>query len=83
MFNDAQRELLEIGRLQALVAKKFVLVRTDPIVLKYHLTKVVEHWNIKPGDGYMYFTLRPPWVKAMANATYYALHPEQRMGAKR
>ena len=60
-----------------------VLVRTDPIVLKYHLTKVVEHWNIKPGDGYMYFTLRPPWVKAMANATYYALHPEQRMGAKR
>ena len=41
-----------------------VLVRTNAVVMKYQLVKVVEHWNVRPGDGHVYFTLRPPWVKA-------------------
>ena len=26
------------------------------------LRKVVEDWNVTPGDGHLYFTFRPPWV---------------------
>ncbi len=50
-----------------------------PRVAQFHLTKVVEHWNIKPGDGYVYFTLRPRWVKYRPTDTFYTLHPEQRL----
>ena len=25
--------------------------------------QVTEHFNVKPGDGFIYFTLKPPWVK--------------------
>jgi hypothetical protein len=27
------------------------------------VTQVTEHFNVKPGDGFIYFTLKPPWVK--------------------
>jgi len=32
-----------------------VLLRGNEAVRKYRLTKVVEHWNITPGDGHVYF----------------------------
>lgn len=32
-----------------------VLLRNDDRVRAYRLTKVVEHWNITPGDGNIYF----------------------------
>ena len=31
-------------------------------MLRLSLERVVEHWNVLPGDGFLYFTLRPPWV---------------------
>jgi hypothetical protein len=40
---------------------------------------VVEHWNVRPGDGHVYFTLRPPWVKVRPVEGFYVLHPEERL----
>eukprot|EP00965_Chrysotila_dentata_P205370 6182916-Pleurochrysis_carterae.AAC.2 len=40
--------------------------------------QVVEDWNVTPSDGFLYFTLRPPWVSARVADTYYSLHPEER-----
>ena len=31
-----------------------------------------------PHDGHLYFTFRPPWVKARIVETFYSIHPEQR-----
>ena len=52
--------------------------RSNHIVAKYMLKKVVEDWNVTPGDGMLYFTFRPPWIKAPVTDTFYSLHPEQR-----
>jgi len=52
--------------------------RGNFVVTKYMLKKVVEDWNVTPGDGMLYFTLRPPWVKSLLTDTFYTLHPEQR-----
>lgn len=32
-----------------------VLLRNNGLVRSYRLTKVVEHWNISPGDGNVYY----------------------------
>ena len=37
--------------------------------------QVTEHWNIKPGDGFVYFTLRPAWVKKTNSEDLY--HPTE------
>ena len=47
-------------------------------MLKYQLKKVVEDWNVTPGDGHLYYTFRPPWVTSRITDTFFALHPEQR-----
>jgi hypothetical protein len=52
--------------------------RGNFVVTKYMLKKVVEDWNVTPGDGMLYFTLRPPWIKSLLTDTFYTLHPEQR-----
>jgi len=64
---------------EGLVAYMNVMLRCNAVVQKYKLTKVVEHWNVKPGDGHLYFTLRPPWVQSRPVETYYVLHPEARV----
>lgn len=38
-----------------LAAYVAVLLRNNGIIRSYRLTKVVEHWNITPGDGNVYF----------------------------
>ena len=62
-----------------LVAYMNVLTRTNAVIMKYQLVKVVEHWNVRPGDGHVYFTLRPPWVKVRPVEAHYVLHPEERL----
>jgi hypothetical protein len=62
-----------------LVAYMNVLVRTNAVVVKYQLVRAVEHWNVRPGDGHVYFTLRPPWLKVGALQATYVLHPEERI----
>merc|ERR1740138_61551 len=55
-----------------------VFARSAHVVSKFQLKKVVEDWNVTPGDGHLYFTFRPPWVSARITDTFFALHPEQR-----
>ena len=56
-----------------------VFSRNEHVVSKFSLKKVVEDWNVTPGDGHLYFTFRPPWVTSRITDTFYALHPEQRV----
>ena len=45
----------------------------------YMLRKVVEDWCTKPGDGYLSFIFRPPWIHTRSSDSYYTLHPEERI----
>ena len=62
----------------ALLAYMNVFISSNYVVDKYKLIKVVEHWAERPGDNYIYFMFRPPWVRAAIIDTYLALHPEKR-----
>jgi len=55
-----------------------VFARSSHVVSKFQLRKVVEDWNVTPGDGHLYFTFRPPWVTSRVTDTFFALHPEAR-----
>jgi len=48
---------------QGLATYMNVFLRCNALVTKYGLQRVTEHFNVKPGDGFIYFTLKPPWVK--------------------
>ena len=48
---------------------------------EYKLRRVVEDWAVQPGDGFLYFTLRPPWVHTATTDAFFTLHPEQRKHA--
>ena len=61
-----------------LVAYMNLFARTNHVVSKFLLKKVVEDWNVTPGDGHLYFTFRPPWVNVRPTDTFFSLHPEQR-----
>ena len=71
-------ELSTLDSEPGLVAYMNIFARTSEVVSKYTLKKVVEDWNVTPGDGHLYFTFRPPWVQSRPLDTYYSLHPEQR-----
>lgn len=55
-----------------------VLASTGDIVMQYNLKKVVEDWHAQPGDGYLYYMFRPPWVRARQTDAFFTLHPEER-----
>ena len=65
---------------RGLVAYMNVLLSSHFTSDKYQLSKAVEDWNVEPGDGFLYFTFRPPWVRAHPSDTFYTLHPEERHG---
>jgi len=71
-------ELSTLDSEPGLVAYMNIFARTDLTVNKYLLKKVVEDWNVTPGDGHLYFTFRPPWVTTKMADTFYSLHPEHR-----
>jgi len=71
-------ELSTLDSEPGLVAYMNIFARTNDVVAKYTLKKVVEDWNVTPGDGHLYFTFRPPWVVSRPLDTFYSLHPEQR-----
>ena len=56
-------ETISVDSERGLVAYMNVFARTHVLMSKYSLTKLTEDWNAKPGDGGLYFVLRPPWVK--------------------
>ena len=43
---------------------------------RYKLRRIVEHWARDDGDGYIYFAVRPPWVKVSPLASFMTLRPE-------
>ena len=55
-----------------------VFSRSHHVITKFLLKKVVEDWNVTPGDGHLYFTFRPPWVTSRITDTFFSLHPEAR-----
>ena len=71
-------ELATLDSEPGLGAYMNVFARTSEVVSKFMLKKVVEDWNVTPGDGHLYFTFRPPWVTARSLDTFYSLHPEER-----
>jgi len=72
-------ELSTLDSEPGLVAYMNMFARSNATVNKLMLRKVVEDWNVTPGDGHLYFTFRPPWVAARMTDTFYALHPEQQI----
>jgi len=72
-------ELSTLDSEPGLVAFMNMFARSNSVVNKLMLRKVVEDWNVTPGDGHLYFTFRPPWVAARVTDTFYALHPEHRV----
>mmetsp|Transcript_5760 Transcript_5760/g.14746 ORF Transcript_5760/g.14746 Transcript_5760/m.14746 type:complete len:372 (+) Transcript_5760:22-1137(+) len=62
-----------------LIAYMNVLASTNEVVSTHRLKRVVEDWNVTPGDGFLYFTFRPPWVTVPTLETYFALHPEEKV----
>ena len=72
-------ELATLDAEPGLGAYMNVFSRSHHVISKFQLRKVVEDWNVTPGDGHLYFTFRPPWVTSRITDTFYALHPEQRV----
>mmetsp|Transcript_33363 Transcript_33363/g.72785 ORF Transcript_33363/g.72785 Transcript_33363/m.72785 type:complete len:360 (-) Transcript_33363:224-1303(-) len=61
---------------RGLIAYMNVFMRCNELVRKYQMTRVTENWNVKPGDGSIYFTLRPAWVvKKVDEDTFVAPPP--------
>mmetsp|Transcript_24206 Transcript_24206/g.52899 ORF Transcript_24206/g.52899 Transcript_24206/m.52899 type:complete len:391 (+) Transcript_24206:390-1562(+) len=61
-----------------LMAYMNVFIRCNELINKYQLTKVVEFWGTTPDDGFVYFVMRPPWVRADRVQAFFALFPEER-----
>lgn len=55
------------------------LLKKNDTINDYMLRKVVEDWCTKPGDGYLSFIFRPPWIHTRSSDSYYTLHPEERI----
>lgn len=51
-----------VESVHGLTAYLNVLLTGNPVVKRYGLVRVVEHWGEEPDDGHVYFVLRPPWV---------------------
>ena len=55
-----------------------VLLRCNDMITSLHLNRVVDQWAKIPdeSDGYVYYKIRPPWLKCTAVSSFYALHPD-------
>ncbi|KXZ48626.1 hypothetical protein GPECTOR_26g529 [Gonium pectorale] len=67
-----------VDGLEGLAAYMNVFVRTHALAIGYKLVRVVEYWGSSPGDGCVYFVVRPPWVAPDRLDTFFKLHPEER-----
>ncbi|EFJ48851.1 hypothetical protein VOLCADRAFT_117472, partial [Volvox carteri f. nagariensis] len=68
-----------VDGLEGLAAYMNVFIRTNTVATEYRLTKeVVEFWGSTPGDGCVYYVMRPPWVAHDKVETFFKLHPEER-----
>lgn len=55
-----------------------MFMRTSEIISKFHLVKLVELWNHRNDDGtFLYFAVKPPWVRRETRESFEKLHPER------
>lgn len=59
-----------------------VLAATSSVCNDNRLVRITEDWHSKPGDGFLYYMFRPPWVKTRTTDAFFTMYPEQR-GVKR
>mgnify|MGYP000074998994 CR=1 FL=1 len=71
-------KLSELRSERGVVAYMNVMCASNRIIDKHKLKKVLTDWNTKPGDGFLYFIFRPPWVRARAADVFFTLNPEER-----
>ncbi len=71
--------LADVRSPRGLAAYMNVMAASSHLVTKYLLTKVVEDWNSRPGDKYLYYLFRPPWVRARTTDIFFSLFPEKRV----
>ena len=55
-----------------------VLAASNSSIQKFQLQRVIEDWGTKPGDGWFYFMLKPPWCKTKQVDTFFAMNPSER-----
>jgi hypothetical protein len=55
-----------------------VLAASNPSIQKFQLQRVIEDWGTKPGDGWYYYMLKPPWCRTKQVDTFFALNPSGR-----
>lgn len=70
-------ELESVDSERGLLAYLSNIIKSNAELAKYSLSKVPELWNHKPGDGSIYYALKPSWVRRSHTESYYALHPER------
>ncbi len=70
------RETVESGR--GLKAYMNVLAASNPSIQKFQLQRVIEDWGTIPGDGWIYYMLKPPWCRTKQVDTFFALNPSGR-----
>ena len=56
-----------------------VLAATNDSVQRFQLQRVIEDWGTKPGDGWLYYIMKPPWCRAKSIDTFFALNPDSRI----
>lgn len=55
-----------------------IFSRCNSLVDKYRLTKVGGYWDLAPGDGNIYYTFCPPWVRYNRLENFFSRRPEER-----
>jgi len=68
----------DVESIDGFTAYMNVLLRCNDMITSLHLSRVIEQWAQIPmePDGYIYYKIRPPWLKCTAVSSFYALHPE-------
>lgn len=72
-----------VDSMEGMNAYMNVFARCNDLCIQYQLVKVIEFWGTDPGDGSLYYVLRPPWVKPNRLQTYFSLHPEEKVSKAR
>ena len=68
----------DVDSIDGFTAYMNVLLRCNDMITSLHLSRVIEEWAKIPDepDGYIYYKIRPPWLKCTAVSSFYALHPD-------
>lgn len=60
----------EIDSKDGLKAYMNTLILKSDTLSEYNLFRVIENWGKCPGDGFIYYFIRPPWIKNIPMNAY-------------